>query len=68
MSIFDIEEIGLLDLLAKRTRIGTIDHLYKILQDVDDPDMSSLILSTIDKLYLITDMEFRTLDIDVNYR
>ena len=59
MTAWTIEELSLLDLYSRGSRLSTMIHLEQLLPYLwDDPDMLSAVRSTIDKLNGISDMDF----------
>ena len=65
---FDEEELYVIAVFEPATRAGTISLMEEVLPEVkEDPDMYNLLFSTLEKLKLVTDDVFESLDLD-SYR
>lgn len=65
---FDEEELYVIAVFEPETRAGTIALMEEVLPEVkEDPDMYNLLFSTLEKLKLVTDDVFESLDLD-SYR
>ena len=65
---FDEEELYVIAVFEPATRAGTISLMEEVLPEVkEDPDMYNLLFSTLEKLKLVSDEVFESLDLD-SYR
>ena len=65
---FDEEELYVIAVFEPATRTGTISLMEEVLQEVkEDQDIYNLLFSTLEKLKLVTDEAFESLDLD-SYR
>ena len=65
---FDEEELYVIVVFEPATRAGTIALMEEVLPEVkEDQDMYNLLFSTLEKLKLVTDDVFESLDLD-SYR
>ena len=64
---FTMEEINLICMYSKDNRQKAIDGMYHALAEVRDLDMVSLICRTLDKLQLISNIEFEELEFEPVY-
>jgi len=65
---FDEEELYVIAVFEPETRTGTISLMEEVLPEAkEDPDMHNLLFSTLEKLKLVTDEVFESLDLD-SYR
>jgi hypothetical protein len=66
--IFDEEELYVIAVFEPVTRADTITLMEEVLPEVkEDQDMYNLLFSTVEKLKLVTDEVFESLDLD-SYR
>ena len=64
----DEEELYVIAVFEPATRAGTISLMEEVLPEVkEDQDMYDLLFSTLEKLKLVTDEVFESLDLD-SYR
>ena len=62
---FDEEELYVIAVFEPATRAGTISLMEEVLPEVkEDQDMYDLLFSTLEKLKLVTDEVFESLDLD----
>ena len=65
---FDEEELYVIAVFEPATRTGTISLMEEVLLEVkEDQDMYNLLFSTLEKLKLVTDDVFESMDLD-SYR
>ena len=61
-NFFTVEEVNLICMYGKNNRQEVIDGLYHALAKVSDLDMVEMICRTLDKLQLMSNLEFEKID------
>lgn len=63
MEIFTVEEVGLICVFDKSSRVRLMEDLRASLPDTDDPEIAELTQNVLNRLETMTDAEFAALDL-----